>query len=122
MNDRQIYESSFQSTVDAEIERTLAGDKMIYRSLYLVIATTIMFGAFGGIVGWLLAILTPDYYRSRFDALDSEVWQIAVGSGVTQGLFVGALVGCVVLLATAWYRSRIKAAIVQQFQQQVQDN
>ena len=122
MKDRQIYNSSFQSTVDAEVERTLAGDKMIYRSLYLVVATTIMFGAFGGIVGWLLSLLTPDYYRSRFDALDSEVWQIAVGSGVTQGLIVGALVGCVVLLATAWYRSRIKTAILQQFQQQAQDN
>lgn len=117
MKDRQIYNRTFQSKVDAELERTLAGDKMIYRSLYLVIATTIMFGAFGGIVGWLLSILTPDYYRSRFDALDSEVWQIAVGSGVTQGLIVGAAVGCVVLLATAWYRSRVKAGIVQQFQQ-----
>lgn len=89
------------------------GTRMLYRSLGLIVAATCLFGAGGALVGWLLALLTPDYYRAVFE-LDpgSPVWQIGVGLGLAQGLVAGVVVGCCVVLATAIYRSRIRKGMV----------
>ena len=83
-------------------------------SLKLIIFSTIFFGAVGGLIGWLLSLLTPGYYRAAYDADKSDIWQIGVGLGLTQGFIAGIVVGCVVVLASAWYRSRIKAGIMRE--------
>ncbi len=89
------------------------GTHMLYRSLGLIVVASCLFGAGGALVGWLLSLLTPDYYRAVFE-LDpaAPVWQIGVGLGLTQGLVVGVVVGCCVVLATAIYRSRIRKGMV----------
>jgi len=57
----------------------------------------------------VLAITAPDYYRGVFHAVnnpDFDPISVGVGLGLTQGIFAGLLVGCVVVFTVAWYRSR----------------
>ena len=70
-------------------------------------------------VGGLLGVLLPDYYRTvfRFSAPNSEVWKIGAGLGLTQGLVAGIAIGCVVLLSTAWYKSRMNNSVAQMLAQ-----
>ncbi len=121
MTPDEFDENPSLASINSELDRALPQDRMVAKGLYMIITTTIMFGAFGGLIGWVLSLVTPAYYRNMFDALDSEVWQIALGLGITQGLVCGVVVGCVVLLSTAWYRSRIKAGFVEQVRQRHQD-
>lgn len=67
-------------------------------------------------IGWVLSVIAPAYYRYMFDAMDSELWQLGVGLGLTQGLVAGLVAGCVVVLAAAVYRSRIRSGLLREIQ------
>lgn len=100
-----------------QLNRALGGG-MLYRGLVLIVLATLLFGLGGALVGLGLGALAPDYYRAVFDLPpDRSVWQIGLGLGFTQGLLAGLAVGCVVLLASAWYRSRIRQGLLEQLQQ-----
>ena len=114
MNTKENTEQTLQPEVAAQIQKALGNDRMLFRSFYMIITTAIMFGAMGGLVGWVLAILLPGYFRNVYDAMDSEIWQVGVGLGISRGLICGVLIGCSVLVATAWYRSRMAKVVMSQ--------
>lgn len=59
----------------------------------------------GGVIGWALGMYTPDVYRAWFSTESNgrplDPAQIGTGLGIAQGLILGFVLGCVVLLATA---------------------
>ncbi len=113
--DRNTNED-MNTDITAQIEQAFSTDRMTFRSFHLVITTSLMFGAMGGLIGWLLSIVAPAYIREVFNTLESEVWQVGLGIGISRGLICGVIVGCSVLVATSWYRSRVKNTLLQQVQ------
>ena len=64
----------------------------------------------------MIGLLLPQYYDAMFPRLNGmagQHWKLGAGLGVTQGLVGGSVVGCVVLLSTAWYKSRMSNSIAQ---------
>lgn len=110
---------SMQADISAQIEKALSNDKIVIRSFYMIVSTTMLFGLIGALLGLTLSILTPAYIRNAYDVLESEIWQIGVGAGFTRGLICGLIAACSVLVATAWYRSRMIRALKQQVEQNV---
>jgi len=82
----------------------------VVRGFMITIASGLAFGLFGGIAGYLLGSIAPDYYRTVFrippQALIDPA-QAGLGLGVTQGLGVGLMVGLVIVVSVAWYNSRM---------------
>lgn len=101
------------------IKEAFDTDKLLKKGFLTVIASTVFFGVMGCGVGGLLGVLVPDYYQTvfRFSAPYGEVWKIGAGLGLTQGLVAGIVVGCVVLLSTAWYKSRMNSSVAQMLAQ-----
>ena len=106
---------NFESEISAEVARVLSNDKIVIRAFYMIVSTTAIFGLLGGIAGWIMAVSVPAYFRDVYDTPQNEIWQVGVGIGVTSGLLGGLLIGCSVLLATAWYRSRLKNALLEKY-------
>jgi hypothetical protein len=82
----------------------------INRAFAIVILSTIGFGVAGTAIGCLLAVVAPDYYRGVFGARNSPDFNpvaMGFGLGLTQGVFAGLFVGSVVVLAVAWFWSRV---------------
>lgn len=107
--------------ISSQIRQAFDQDRMVFRSFYMVVVTALMFGSFGALLGWLLAILTPAFFTDVFDTMESEAWQVGVGMGVTGGLICGVMIGCSVLLATSWYRSRVKNSLLAQAENHFDD-
>ena len=119
MKNKSEEVGSMQADVTAQIEKALSNDKIVIRSFYMIVSTSLVFGILGAAIGWILAIFTPAYVRQTYDVMESEVWQIGVGAGMKWGLICGVIAACSVLLATAWYRSRMAKALTQQVEQQI---
>ncbi len=102
------------------IREALKTDRLLLRGFLTVAASAFFFGLFGGIAGLLIGMFLPDFFLSIFRSVDFdriEPWKMGMGLGVTQGLVAGAVVGCVVLLSTAWYKSRMNNSMVQMMAQ-----
>jgi hypothetical protein len=82
----------------------------VLRGFLIVILSGSAGGAIGALVGYILARVMPGYYRGVFGNAGNAPWfnpvEVAVGLGITQGMICGVVVGCVVVLAVAWYESR----------------
>jgi hypothetical protein len=97
-----------------QLEDLLGTNKLIKRGLTTIALSAVMFGVVGGLIGWVLGLVAPQYYRIVFDAADQVDFspqQVGFGLGLTQGLLVGALVGCVAVLAAAIYKSRMRPIV-----------
>ncbi|MEM9411571.1 MAG: hypothetical protein AAGA30_10685 [Planctomycetota bacterium] len=116
MNIEKPERDKMQSDIALQIEQTLSNDKMIVRSFSMIISTSVIFGFLGALIGLLLAILTPAYFREIYEAVDSDIWQITLTLGLTRGLICGVIAASSVLVATSWYRSRIKNALISHYQ------
>ena len=82
----------------------------ILRGFIITITSGVAFAIVGGVLGNLIGLYLPDYYRIVFDLPpDSDInpVQAGVGLGATQGLSAGLVVGLVIVVATAWYQSRV---------------
>lgn len=82
----------------------------VLRGFSITIASGLAFGIFGGLAGYLLGSIAPDYYRvvfgiSRTHAINMAQFGLALG--LTQGVIGGLLIGVGVVVAVAWYNSRI---------------
>lgn len=82
----------------------------VARGFMITIVSGIACSLMGGLLGYALGMFAPDYYRTVFHippgvALDPA--QAGLGLGVTQGLAVGLFIGLVVVVAVAWYNSRL---------------
>jgi hypothetical protein len=81
----------------------------IAKGFTIIIPSGFAFALGGGLSGYGLALLEPGYYRGVFSSGREPRFDpvaVGLGLGVTQGLICGLLVGAVVVLAVAWYRSR----------------
>ncbi|MEQ1935981.1 MAG: hypothetical protein ABL962_19165 [Fimbriimonadaceae bacterium] len=74
-------------------------------ALGTTIGVTLGGGIAGALIGWLLGKFLPSYYRSVFyggDRPDFDPVAVGIGSGVTQGPMIGALIG----MGTVWILSK----------------
>lgn len=110
------FTNPYQPPAEQQLNQALGADRMIAGGFKTIITSSVVFGAIGTMIGWLLSVIAPAYYRHMFEASDSDLWQIGVGLGLTQGLIAGLVVGCVVVLAAAVYRSRIRSGILREMQ------
>lgn len=89
--------------------RTGETSMSILRAFGIIVASGAGFGIAGCLLGYLLGVGAPGYYRSVFrNGNDPHFDPVAtgIGLGLTQGLTAGLVVGAVVVVAVAWYRSR----------------
>lgn len=66
----------------------------------------------GGLLGLLIGVAAPDYYRTVFRGLDGPGFNPALAGsilGATQGFFGGAGIGVVILIVYIWYLTRAKS-------------
>lgn len=110
------FTNPYQPPAEQQLNQALGSDRMIAGGFKTIIMSSVVFGAIGTMIGWMLSVIAPAYYRHMFEANDSDLWQIGVGLGLTQGLIAGLVVGCVVVLAAAVYRSRIRTGILREIQ------
>ena len=110
------FSNPYQAPAEQQLQQALGVDRIVLGGFKVIATSTIVFGALGTLVGWLLSVIAPAYYRHMFEANDSDIWQIGVGLGLTQGLIAGLVVGCIVVLAAAIYRSRIRSGILRELQ------
>lgn len=85
----------------------------VARGLAIIIASAIGFGLASAAPGCLLGVAVPRYYRAVYRTADREEFnpvEVGLGRGLSQGLIAGLCVGAVVVLAVAWYRSRVPGA------------
>lgn len=100
----------------------MSTDRILQRGLLMVFASTVMFGLMGAIVGGLIGVFLPDYYYAMIPSIRNgggSTWQLGIGLGLTQGAIGGALIGVILVVSTAFYKSRMRnsvAAMVAQMQ------
>jgi hypothetical protein len=79
------------------------------RSLSIIIASAVGFGAAGAGIGSALGVVAPSYYRGVFangNEPGFDPIQVGLGLGLSQGSICGVLVGMVVVLAVSFSRGR----------------
>jgi hypothetical protein len=82
----------------------------VQRGFLITITSGLAFAVGGALVGYLLGVLAPDYYRTVFGVPPEAPYdpvQVGVGLGLTQGATAGLLVGVVIVVSVALYHSRI---------------
>jgi hypothetical protein len=81
----------------------------VFKGFLIVILSGIAFALAGGLIGWTIGTAMPGYYRAVMRS-GNEPWfdpvAVGLGAGLTEGLVCGVMVGCVIVLAVAWYNSR----------------
>ena len=85
----------------------------VVRGFTITIAIGLAFGCFGAIAGYLLGSIAPDNYRTVFRILPQasiDPAQAGFGLGVTQGLGAGLMVGLVIVVSVAWYKSSMSTS------------
>ena len=82
----------------------------VVRGFIITIASGLAFAAIGGVLGYAMGTFAPDYYRLVFripQGIELDPAQAGLGLGLTQGLAAGLFIGLVIVVAVAWYRSRL---------------
>jgi len=82
----------------------------VMRGFIISIISGIGFAAIGGMLGYALGVLAPDYYRIMFripTRYEGDLVQLGVGLGLTQGFAAGLLVGLAIVVVVAWYNLRL---------------
>ncbi|HZH98258.1 MAG TPA: hypothetical protein VEX38_04750 [Fimbriimonadaceae bacterium] len=77
----------------------------------LAVAFTSVGGVIGALLGWWMGAYLPDFYRATIREYSDigrpfDPVQIGVGFGLAQGLIMGFVLACVVLIASAIYSRR----------------
>ncbi|QDU56018.1 hypothetical protein [Aeoliella mucimassa] len=96
----------YQSPESPAVARSLS----MWRSFAIVVMSGVGFGLAGSLLGLMIALLAPDYYRMVFHISNNSgtsLLQLGMGLGLTQGVGCGIAVGVALVFANAWYRSRI---------------
>lgn len=84
----------------------------VTRGFAITIASGIAFGTLGTLAGYALGVIAPDYYRTVFRIppdMSINLVQAGMGLGATQGVATGLIVGLVIVVTVAWYKSRTEA-------------
>lgn len=81
----------------------------VVKGFLIILLSAAAFGLGGGLIGYILGVWTPSYYRGVFIS-GREPWfdpvAVGLGLGVSQGLMCGVVAGVAVVLAVAWYKAR----------------
>lgn len=80
------------------------------RAIGSVAIASILFGAIGMAIGYLIGSFMPGYYRSVFvggDSPDFDPLTVGIGQGLTQGVVLGAAVGLILVLASWWKEAKL---------------
>lgn len=82
----------------------------VIRGFVIVILSGLVFGGAGACIGWLLAVLAPDFYRAIFrmppgSAIDPV--QVGVGVGLVNGVMIGLGLGTIIVIITTWWNVRM---------------
>ncbi len=83
----------------------------VQRGFLITIISSLGFGVCGALVGYLLAVGAPDYYRTVFHVAPDVIFNpvhVGIGLGLTEGSMAGLLVGVVIVVTVAWYDSRVQ--------------
>ena len=72
----------------------------------LALAFTLGGALIGGLIGWCMGTFLPGFYQATVpyfndDGQQPYAAQIGLGFGISQGLLMGFILGCIVLIATA---------------------
>ena len=84
----------------------------ILRGFLITITSGVVFAIIGGLLGYGLGVMLPDYYRTVFQIPPGIAYQpthIGLGLGITQGLAAGLVIGQVIVVTVvtvAWSQSR----------------
>ncbi|RYF45655.1 MAG: hypothetical protein EOO38_15625, partial [Cytophagaceae bacterium] len=68
----------------------------IKKGILTVAASTLLFTPLGALIGWLLGVYVPGYYRGLYlegNSPEFDPVQMGLGLGMTQGLIGGIVVG-----------------------------
>lgn len=82
----------------------------VFRGFVITIASGLAFAIAGGILGYGLGVILPDYYRIVFripPQLELDPVQVGLGLGISQGLLAGLLVGLVIVGIVTWYNIQV---------------
>ena len=82
----------------------------VLRGFIITTTSGVFFGGLGALVGYALGRFAPDYYRIAFKIppeFPYDPAQAGLGLGLTEGAVIGLIVGLVIVVAVAWYNSRI---------------
>lgn len=82
----------------------------IARGFLITVISGVAFGTVGGLLGYGLGVLAPDYYRTVFRMPMGVEWnpvQAGLGLEVTQGLGAGLFIGLVIVVAVTWQHARL---------------
>jgi len=76
----------------------------LWRALATVTLMAILFSVVGGVIGYRIGVVYPDYYRLSFDSGKFfEPTEVGLGLGVSQGLGLGLLVGGTVVVISGFF-------------------
>lgn len=87
----------------------------VLRAFAIIIASGVFFSLAGGLLGLLLGMAVPGYYRAVFRHGNEPLFnpvEVGAGLGATQGLPGGVIVGVLVVFAVAWYNSRQRQSFI----------
>ena len=83
----------------------------VARGFLITITSCLGFAGCGALVGYILGVMAPDYYRTVFAVPPGAHFnpvQVGLGLGLIQGAIAGLLVGVVIVVTVAWSHSRIE--------------
>jgi len=79
----------------------------IVRGFAIVLLSAMLFGLLGALVGYIIGVVSPDYYAAIFSFRGrSDMGSFGIGIGLAQGIVAGIVVGLVIVVAVTWYESR----------------
>lgn len=104
----------FKTPSRQEVNASFQSDKLMRNGLILIICSTLFFAICGAIAGWAMGMFAPDYYEVtlHFEEGEAKPEQVGAGLGLRQGAIGGLIAGCLVVVSTAWYKSRIKNIVL----------
>lgn len=70
------------------------------RMVQVVSLLTVAGAAIGGLLGLLFGLLLPDFYLTTVGP--GNPVQIGLGFGIAQGIMMGFILGCLVIIIVAW--------------------
>ena len=82
----------------------------VVRGFIITMGSGLAFAVIGGLLGYVMGTFAPDYYRIMFHippGIELDPKQAGLGLGLTQGFAAGLFIGLVIVVAVAWYRSRL---------------
>jgi hypothetical protein len=105
-------ESPYASPRPVEEPQTPASQRLsvadLRRGLLTVLLSALLFAVIGMLLGMVIGTLFPGYYYTVFplgaQQADFDPFSVGVGLGLSQGFGGGAVIGLIVVVATAWSR------------------